>query len=272
MSKLLDRLEKIGKGTVSQMGFGAAARTEKVAPMALLGRIGKAKTAATAASLSEAGFDGAVLDGISIDDADKAFNSLSGLPWGIKLDEVTSEQVAASKEKGCDFLAFSPEKAALEAFSDDAKGDEETGRVLCISADMDERALQVIEDLPVGAVLLSLDSVKRPLTMEHLLTIGSVRGAFSKYLLVELPGDLSAAELEGLRDIGVDGIVVDAGSMSKTALKQCKDQLQGLSRRQRKPQGRSGALLPVGSSQSDDYDEDEYDELTIGRQGRSGGN
>jgi hypothetical protein len=277
MSKLLDRLDRISKGTVTQMGFGAAVRAEKTPPMVLVGRIGKAKAASTAAALSEAGFDGAVLDGVPADDSGKVADSLKGLPWGLKLEEVTTEQVAASREKGCDFLAFSSDKAFLEALSDNDKVDDEEGRILCISADMDERVLQVIDDLPVGAVLLSLDSVKPPLTMDHLLTIGSVRGCFNKYLLVELSGDLSSAELEGLRDIGVDGIVVvDAGSMSKTALKQCKERLQGLSRRQRKPQGRAGALLPMGGSHAEDHDDndddDDYEELRTGRTaGQHGG-
>ena len=266
MSKLLDRLDRISKGTVSQMGFGAV-RAEKTPPMVLVGRIGKAKSAPTAAALSEAGFDGAILDGVSADDAGKVADSLNGVPWGLKLDEVTSESVAVSREKGCDFLAFTPDKAVLDALSDDDSADDETGRILCISADMDERALQVIEDLPVSAVLLSLDTVKPPLTMDHLLTIGSVRGCFGKYLLVELSGDLSPADLEGLRDIGVDGIVMDASSMSKAALKQCTERLQGLSRRQRKPQGRPGALLPVGASHSEDHDHDDedFDELRAGR-------
>jgi hypothetical protein len=276
MSKLLDRLDRISKGPVTQMGFGAAVRAEKTPPMVLVGRIGKAKAASTAAALSEAGFDGAVLDGVPADDSGKVADSLKGLPWGLKLEEVTTEQVAASREKGCDFLAFSSDKAFLEALSDNDKVDDEEGRILCISADMDERALQVIDDLPVGAVLLSLDSVKPPLTMDHLLTIGSVRGCFNKYLLVELSGDLSSAELEGLRDIGVDGIVVDASSMSKTALKQCKERLQGLSRRQRKPQGRAGALLPMGGSHAEDHDDndddDDYEELRTGRTaGQHGG-
>jgi hypothetical protein len=276
MSKLLDRLDRISKGTVNQMGFGAAVRAEKTPPMVLVGRIGKAKAASTAAALSEAGFDGAVLDGVPADDSGKVADSLKGLPWGLKLEEITTEQVAASREKGCDFLAFSSDKAFLEALSDNDKVDDEEGRILCISADMDERVLQVIDDLPVGAVLLSLDSVKPPLTMDHLLTIGSVRGCFNKYLLVELSGDLSSAELEGLRDIGVDGIVVDASSMSKTALKQCKERLQGLSRRQRKPQGRAGALLPMGGSHAEDHDDndddDDYEELRTGRTaGQHGG-
>jgi hypothetical protein len=276
MSKLLDRLDRISKGTVNQMGFGAAVRAEKTPPMVLVGRIGKAKATATASALSEAGFDGAVLDGIPADDSGKITDSLKDVPWGLKLEEITTEQVAASREKGCDFLAFSSDKAFLEALSDNDKVDDEEGRILCISADMDERVLQVIDDLPVGAVLLSLDSVKPPLTMDHLLTIGSVRGCFNKYLLVELSGDLSSAELEGLRDIGVDGIVVDASSMSKTALKQCKERLQGLSRRQRKPQGRAGALLPMGGSHAEDHDDndddDDYEELRTGRTaGQHGG-
>jgi hypothetical protein len=276
MSKLLDRLDRISKGTVTQMGFGAAVRAEKTPPMVLVGRIGKAKATATASALSEAGFDGAVLDGIPADDSGKITDSLKDVPWGLKLEEITTEQVAASREKGCDFLAFSSDKAFLEALSDNDKVDDEEGRILCISADMDERVLQVIDDLPVGAVLLSLDSVKPPLTMDHLLTIGSVRGCFNKYLLVELSGDLSSAELEGLRDIGVDGIVVDASSMSKTALKQCKERLQGLSRRQRKPQGRAGALLPMGGSHAEDHDDndddDDYEELRTGRTaGQHGG-
>ena len=268
MSKLLDRLDRISRGTVNQIGFGVATRVEKTPPMVLVGKIGKAKAASTAAALSDVGFDGAVLDGIGIDDAGKLADSLKDVPWGLKLDEVTPELVAGSREKGCDFLAFHPDKAFLEALSDDGKDEEEEGRILCIRADMDERALQVIEDLPVGAVLLSLDSVKPPLTLDHLLTIGVVRGAFSKYLLVELSGDLSSAEFEGLRDIGVDGIVVDASAMSKTALKKCQERLQGLSRRQRKSQGRAEALLPMGGHVAEDIDYDESRRCrTTGRYG-----
>ena len=241
MSRFLDRLERINRGTPTAMGFGAAARTEKVPSMALIGALSDPGRAVQGASvLASIGADAALIEGMDIEDilGDLA-QPLGTVPWGIRVQELKDEEASRYREKGCDFLGFGPEKALLGALEDD-----DTAYLLCIQPDMEERSLRAIENLPVDAVLLLLKSVEPPLTIQHLITIGSVRSEFSKYLLLEVSGILTAGELEGLRDIGVDGLVVDATSLSAEELEGLKDTLLALPKRQRNRSRKLDAILP----------------------------
>ena len=239
MSKLLDRLDKLSRGPITSMGFGAATRTEKLPGMALIGTLSSGRRLAQAATaLSKIGADGALIQG-NVPDSIPATvaEALKNVPWGVRVSELTGEHAARYREKGCDFLAFTAEGTQVGALED-----EDAGYVLCVPANMDEQSLRAIEDLPVDAVLLTLDSIETPLTLSHLLAIGVVRGSFSKYLLLEVPGDLSDGELEGLKEIGVDGLVVDATSAKDMAA--LKDRLMSLPRRQRNRGRKPSALLP----------------------------
>ena len=241
MSKFLDRLDKINRGTPASLGFGVAVRAEKVPSMALIGTLtDPVKSAEAASVLARIGADGALIEGMNTEDVLKGLaQSLGNTPWGLRVHELKGQDVGGYREKGCDFLAFGPEGALLEALED-----EDTGYLLCIPPDMDERYLRTIEDLPVDAALLLMKSVEPPITLQHLITISSVRGAFSKYLLLEVPGTLTAGELEGLREIGVDGLVVDATALSAEELEGLKERLLTLPRRQRMRPSKPRAILP----------------------------
>ena len=264
MSKFLDRLERINRGTPTSLGFGMGARPEKVPSMALLGTLTDPKKAARGAStLAKIGVDGALIDGTDMEGTlEELARTLGKVPWGIRVQGLSSEQAVKYREKGCDFLAFQPEGAPLGAL-----GDEDTGYLLCIEPDMDEQSLRAIEDLPVDGVLLPLKSVKPPLTLQHLITIGVVRSAFTKYLLVEIPGALTAEELDGLRDIGVDGLVVDATARPVKELEGLREGLLALPKRHRnKARHSSSALLPrmaydPSGGPSREAEEEEEDEF-----------
>ena len=256
MSKLLDRLEKIERGAVISMGFGASVRAEKIAPIALVAKLsGSAGSTQGASLLAKLGADAVLIDGLDVDRIPKRLaKALEKQPWGLNVKELKDEQAAAYREKGCDFLAFGPEEALLGAIQDD-----ETGYVLTIQPDMEERRLRAIEDIPVDAVLLRLDSDGKPLTLQHLLTIGSVRGAFSKYLFLEIRGTLSTSELESLRDMGVNGLVIDLATHSSDDLETLKDRMTSLPRQQRaKSKGRN-AILPGAGFVLEDEDYDDED-------------
>ena len=244
MSKFLDRLDKINRGATRSIGFGASARTEELPAMAILGRLSDpAKSAQGAANLTKIGADGALIEGIEVEEISKALaSSLDSVPWGICVQELRSEQTSHYREQGCDFVAFAAERAFLEAFED-----EETAYMLRVQPDMDERHLRAIEDLPVDVVVLRLEALNLPLTIQHLITIGSVRNAFSQYLLLEMPGVPTSGELERLRDIGVDGLVVDAIRLSAKKLQQLKDRLLAVPRRPRGRSGKASAVLPHGA-------------------------
>ena len=243
MSKLLDRLDKLGRGPTVAMGFGAGGRAEKLPGMALLGDLSSGKRQAqAAATLSKIGADGALVSGCTDGIPENVAEALKDVPWGVRASALTGDAATGFRDKGCDFLAFAPDGAQVGAL-----GNEDTGYILCVSQSMDEQALRAIEDLPVDAVLLSLDSVAPPLTIQHLLAIGAVRGSFSKYLLLEAPAELSGEELEGLKDMGVDGLVVDATAASAKELRALQEGLMALSRRQRNRGRKAGAVQPRDS-------------------------
>ena len=260
MSKFLDRLDKINRGTPASLGFGVPVRAEKVPSMALLATLTEpAKSAEAASVLARIGADGVLIEGMSIEDVLEGLaQSLDNVPWGLRVHELKGEDVNSYREKGCDFLAFGPENALLGALED-----ENTGYLLCIPPDMDERYLRAIEDLPVDAALLVMKSVEPPITLQHLITISSVRGAFSKYLLLEIPGTLTTGELEGLRDIGVDGLVVDATALSAEELERLKHRLFTLPRRLRARPSKPRAILPSTTytpADAPSHEEDEEEE------------
>ncbi len=257
MSVLLDRLDKISRGPIKSMGFGASSRADKVPPMALIGKLSDpAKSAQGASILAKMGADGALIDGLGLDKMTKKLTkALQKLPWGIRVHELKGDEATRCKEKGCDFLAFAPEEALLDALQD-----EDTGYILSIQTDMEEIRLRAIEDLPVDAVLLPFDSSGEPLTLEHLLTIGTVRASFSKHLLLEVSEILSTRELEGLRDIGVIGLVIDATSHSADALQALKERLDSLPAQPRNQSKGHAAVLPSIAGPYGDGDGDVEEE------------
>ena len=233
MSRFFDSLERIDRGATTSMGFGAVVRPEKVPAMGLVGTLSKlGKSAAGAANLAKVGADAALLQDMDAEKIpDRLVKALGEVPWGIKVAHLDEKQAILYKDQGCDFLAFQPEGVLLEALSED----EDPGYILCIQPDMAGRSLRAIEQLPVDAVLLSLKPEEPPLTLQHLITIGAIRSAFSKYLLLEVPPSLTTRELDGLREIGVDSLVVDADAHSVEELEGLKDRLMNLPKRQQKP-------------------------------------
>ena len=241
MSRFLDTLERINRGPTTSMGFGTAARTEKVPAMALLGILSDpGKSVQGAATLARIDAEGALIEGKKTEKTlKKIAQTLDSVPWGVGVQELNGEQVSHYREHGCDFLAFGPERALVGAI-----GNEDTAFLLRIQPDMDERSLRAIEYLPVDAVLLSLGYMEPPLTIQHLITVGSVRDAFSKYLLLEVPGVLTAEELESLRDMGVDGLGLDATAVPADELEGLKERILALPRQQRNRTNKASAILP----------------------------
>ena len=254
MSKFLDRLEKITRGTPVSIGFGAASRAEKLPSMGLLGRLSdRAKALRGASVLAKIGAEGALIEGIDEEaDVNELAQALKDVPWGRRVHELNAEQVSGYRGEGCDFLVFEPEKVLL-----DSLGDEDTAYVLCLRPDVDEGYLRGVEGLPIDAVLLDTDGMHPPLTLQHLTTISSVRSMFSKYLLLQIHGDLTARELEGLRDIGVDGLVVDVSAFSVKKLEGLRDRLLSLPRRQPDRASKRSAVLPAGAYTAADVESDD---------------
>ena len=259
MSRLLDRLDRINRGPVTSMGFGAAVRPEPVPALALIASLSdEVNPAEVAANLAKMGADGAIVESARTKKSFKQIvSALDKVPWGARISELSETVASLHREQGCDFLAFGPEGALVDAIED---GD--TAYVLCIQPDMDERQLRCIEYLPVDAVLLPRSCVEPPLTIQHLIMLGMVRNSFDKYLLLEVTDLPTSAELERLKDIGVDGLVVDVAAHGGEELEGLRDRILSIPKRQRSTPKRADAVLPSstysqpGSPTREDDDED----------------
>jgi hypothetical protein len=261
MSELISRLEKIGKGSPTPMGFGAASRAEKVPCMAVVGSL-RANHAKKADLAVKAKLDAVLLEGDGLDgELSNISDALKTVPWGVAVDGLDGKRAKELMEKGCDFFVVSPEKTQIEAMKE-----EKPAYLFPVPLDADDRFLRGVEGLPIDAVILSLDSEGSPLTLRHFMAIGTIRPMLDKYMFLKVASAPSSKELEALRDAGVDALVVDMEKMSEKALTELKERLMDLPKPRKNRSERLSPLLPrlsqkaAASPRRTEPDEDDDDE------------
>ena len=187
-------------------------------------------------------------------------SQVGDLPWGMEVEGLDEASASGYVDKGADFFRFGASGVEIGALSEEGPA-----YMLSLPLDLEERTLRGVEDLPVDGVVLSVDSSSLPLDLSQLMSLSAVRCMFNKYLLVELPSVVGAGELRGLRDIGVDAVILDVSALSAEAFSQLQEDLLNLPR-QRKPRAsKSDAMLPrnafrvPATRRQDDDDDDEDD-------------
>lgn len=264
MSKFIDRLHEISQGTPVRLGFGAT-RRQRTPGMALIAQVSQdhAKGVSVVATLSP---DAALISGIDGAQSVKEQSaSLSGIPWGARVTSLSESEALAHHENGSDLLAFGLSNTSAVAVSSD-----EVARILCIDTgvDVDEEDLRTLGALPVDALLLNLTDHSGPWMLQDLARVGAVSRRVSKFILLEITEAPSAKELESLRDIGVNGLLLDVARVSADELAALKSALLDMPRPHANRRERSVALLPgsVFASPSQerheepDHDDDDDDE------------
>lgn len=266
MSKFLERLDHIARGTPTALGFATStASRERVPPLALLAQVSAPKNSAIN-KLSKAGVDAFILasKGRKTQDLKRDAKQLNGLVWGVAVEALGREQMEGCKTIGGDFMVF-----GIEGTRADALEEGDMARILRIPANLEESLLRNLEDLPIDVVLLERPGAEGPLTLAHLLAMSNVRAAMSRYLLLEWDGDLTSHDLEQLRDLGVDGILFDTSKATATVFKAMHDIIDGLPKRRPKGEQRPMAVLPRMSrlssgrrrtEEEEDEEEEEYDD------------
>ncbi len=261
MSKLIQRIERLGRTAPAPMGFGALARPQASPAMVLIGAtsdLGKLN------DLGDSGLDAVLYRPPSGDAAaaGEAMETAGGLLWGVYSAAPTAEGLQALEEKGCDFVALDALTAPVEALHH-----EEMGHLLIVSFELGKEEARALEPLPLDAALLS-EPLPSPLTLEHLLRLATLRGEIGLPFLLPIAAPPTAWEVECLREVGVEGLVPD---LDRTTLEDLKSLAQAVrSMPRRRPRGeRASPTLPqvrfaLGSSgpehDDDDGDEGEDDE------------
>ena len=259
MSEFLDSLEKISTNAPAPLGFGVR-REQRPPGMALVVQI-SSNHASGSEAISDLSPQGVLLSGIDdLPSLKKIAPGLPSIPWGISPGTVTEDSVNGYKEAGCDMLAFGLADTPVSAINSD-----EMARLLYLDPDADERQLRAINPLPVDVVLIDVTSQSGTWTLGDLTNVTAISSRVNKYILVSISQPPGAKDLEVLRDAGVHGLVVDAGSVSKEGLVKLKSDLQEMPRPQPGRKNRNAAVLPSSvfsadrspAPQEPDEDDDE---------------
>jgi hypothetical protein len=187
--------------------------------------------------------------------------TISDIPWGVWLRDSGQPEIKQIMKAGCDFVVFPAAKTSLAIFQNEA-----VGRILEIEASLSDGLLRTIDELPVDAVLIAGELREDYfLTWHHRMLFQHFTNLLNKPLLVSIPSNVTANELQALWEAGVDGVIVEVevgqpvGRVSK--LRQAIDKLTFPSQRKRR---KTEALLPrIGQAmgaETEGGDEEEEEE------------
>jgi len=161
-------------------------------------------------------------------------------------------------QNGCDFVVFPATTTPMTIPSDD-----EAGKILQVETSLSEGMLRTINQLPVDAVLVSVEQKgKYDLTWHQLMLFQRFANMVTKPLLVPIPANTAANELQVLWDAGVDGVVVETGAGKPAEeLKKLRKVIDGLTFPTTRKHEKREAVLPRADKDAEAVAELEEEEV-----------
>lgn len=245
MSRFVDKLKRVSQAVPQSMGFRSAQPVSVKPRILLIASLAQADIDGLAERV--AGADAGLLPITKLTGANalgKVSQAVSDIPWGGWLRDIAEGEVERVTTIGFDFVVFPPASTPLATLKDD-----KVGKILEVGASLSEGLLRAVDALPVDAVLVA-DEQKGEyfLTWQHLMFFQRCAHSLTKPLLVSIPPNVSANELQALWGAGVNGVVVGVGAGQPTErlkeLRQVIDKLVFPSQRKRR---KAEALLPYTS-------------------------
>jgi len=171
----------------------------------------------------------------------KLVGAMPDIPWGVWLEADACGQMDQVSKLGCDFVVFPSAGTALTVPPDDG-----VGMVLQIESSVPEGQLRTANDLPVDAVLVTAEQAKSgPITWDQLMLYRRFAGLLVKPLLVSIPPDAGAYELQMLWDAGIAGVIATADTDNTTGeLVRLRQVIDGLRPPSPRKKNRPEAIVP----------------------------
>jgi hypothetical protein len=247
LSKISERLTKLGQTERSGFGFGARAENTKI-PVILVGANvdspEQAKDIDADLIILAADSSGAAQTK-TIDDVEI---------WGVSVSGGSNKQLEAAVEAGADFIVIEGESAPGSVLIDD-----DSGKGFVISDLVSDERAKAIDAGPWDFLVLDGTSLKLPLSVGSVLDVQEQLTKYSRHIFLQMSEVPDKTNLELLRDIGISALVYNASSLAKAdmvALRESIDQLEP-----KKLKSNAGAVLPqAGESGSQEVDRDDHDD------------
>ena len=142
---------------------------------------------------------------------------------------------------GCDFIVFPSANTPLAIPQND-----EVGKIVEVESSLSEGLLRAVNELPIDAVLIIGEQGEGYfLTWQHLMLFRRFADLLTKPLLVSIPSNVMAGELQALWEAGVEGVVVEiTAEQSQDRLKELRQIIDGLAFPSPYRRGKAEPLLP----------------------------
>ena len=253
MSKFIDKLNWVSQLVPQPMGFRAAPSTQEKPRMLLIASLAQVDIPSLADYV--AGADAGLLHvsdlGSGAKTLQKICQFIPDIPWGGWLTDIGRGEIKQMAKVSYDFLVF-PAGTPLTLT-------DEVNKILQVEASLSEGMLRVIDKLPVDAVFIAnKQEGDYFLTWHHLMLFQRFAELSTKPLLVSIPSDVTANELQALWEAGVDGVVAEVrvGQLAGR-LKELHQAINKLTFPWQRRRGKTKALLPFISEQRDIGTEEE---------------
>jgi len=261
MSRFIDKLSQVSRGVSQSMGFRRTQPASEKPKILLITSLAGASVGGLVDYV--AGADAGLLRIPKLSSRAKALKDMSqavpDIPWGGWLRNTDQSGIKQMAKAGCDFVVFPAANTPLALLQND-----EVGKILEVKSSLNEGLLRTVNGLPIDAVLIAAEQEGEYfLTWHHLMLFQRFADLLTKPLLVSIPPNVTANELQALWEAGVDGVVIEVGAGQPAdrlkKLRQVIDKLDFPSQRKR---GKAEALLPhIGSEASVVTEEDEEEEV-----------
>jgi hypothetical protein len=254
MSKFVDKLQSLSKSSSTPIGFHPSASESKSPAMLLIAGLSgtKVKEAKIVADVNaDAGL--ILSEGSSARIVKQMVAAVDDIPLGIFVKGMSEEKINELASLGCDFVVFDIKIPAA------VLNKEEVGKILMIEPSLDQGFVRAINSLEVDGVFISNRGEDSFVAVEHLLVCQRFVELLEKPVITTLPSLVAKAELTGLWQAGVDGVVVPS-TQSVEALTELKKMIGGLSREARGRRAKADVKLPhygglVASEEDEEQEE-----------------
>ena len=259
MSKFVDRLKRVSPAAPQPIGFRAAQPASAKLKIQLVASLADSNIEGLADYV--AGADAVLLSvakmGAEAKNLKQISQAVSEIPWGSWLGDGAKEEIKQLLEAGCDFVVFPAASTPLARPQDD-----KVGKILQVAASLSEGLLRAVNELPVDAVLITAEEAEKgTLTWHQLMLFQRFADLLAKPLLVSVPPNVTAKELQVLWEAGVDGVVVETGAGQPAgAIKNLRQIIDKITFPSPRKQEKREALLPHIDRDSEAVTEIEEDE------------
>jgi len=253
MSKFVDKLRLLSRGSILPMGFRTAANKPKNPAMLLIAGL----TQATAKAVVDSGADAGLVSGrdIKVGSLKSLVREMGDVPLGVFVEGMSREEMSQFAGSGCDFAVLDIKAPAAMLKM------EGVGKLIAVKPSLEEGLVEAIGDLelPIDGVLITAE-VESFVSIERLLICQHFVELVDKPLLLTLPSVITGDELRSLQEAGVDGVVVSA-ERSVESLVELRKMIDDLPRAVKRRRGRPSVVLPRSSGAGGEVEEEEEEEI-----------